>query len=59
MKGLVEKMVVFAVMSVASIGGVGGYNLIVGEEQAISIEDLAKVVDWDNLSVVITAALGK
>jgi hypothetical protein len=58
MRGLVEKLIAFSVMSVMSIGGVGAYNLMVDEQNALSIDDLVALVDWDALSQIVVAAMG-
>ena len=58
MRGLVEKMVMFSLMGVLSVGSAGIYASFAEDMGLPTIDELANMVSWDSVADAVTGALG-
>ena len=57
MRGILERVILMAVMAVLSAGGWFGYQAFAGEEET-SLDSIIAMLDWETISGVIASAIG-
>jgi hypothetical protein len=56
-RGVLERVIMVAVMAVLSAGGWFGYQAFAGDEET-TLDNIIAMLDWDAISGVISSALG-